>query len=498
MAYRSHTLQIMQNYFDSNDVRSRENPAALENQLLNLSAVPLENLDLRITRENSQALQTVPVNIDNQGVYYGGQVPPSAFTQVALTSVVGTKNGVNTTLSLYDDTLPVPTRINLGAPIYIPTPMMFSVIGVGDDRSKSFAVQYVQPGAFPISNKLTLWLDQIGLNEISVTLTITGTVTPKPAWFRERKKTTEVLTIDGQGAFISRNRWDSIDSIAIRGLPIGVRLRGWSMPFGLPASPDLFRPYSTPQDRDVLFPRYWQISSSENLLKEMYRAVGFTGLVSVNSYVYTDPLLGVAVEPNTYGLYTLSGTKLYYMDRREVIPMTMIDTGINIEPPFGLQIQLDITRTGTIRYIVLSGVPYSRAGNIVQYRYLMNGVSSILPDGSLGPANAGWRDGPPKSVSIPLLTTGDYLFTLQMQESTGIFTEDIVAWRNPVFTPLASIDISTMIDNPMDLAFDSYGALWVWNGVYAIPITIHYDAYVFDQDLQTVFTTDQYDSLTVT
>lgn len=497
--FRSHLLQIMQNYFDSTDVRSRENPVSLEAQLLNLAAAPLEDLSLRINRESALALQTTPLNIDNGGVYYAGRVPQAALTgpfQTTLNSVVGKLGSSTTTLSLYDDRLPIPSRISVGDPVPLANPLIFTVVGFGDSQNQSFATQYVAPGAFPIPNKLTVWADQIGLNQLSVTLTVVGETAPQPVWFAERRKTTEVLTINSEGAFITRNRWAQIDRIAIRGLPLGVRLRGWSIPFAMPACSDPARPYTTPEDRDVLYPRYWQISNSDNLLKEMYRAGGFTGLESVNSYLLTDALIDVAVEPNTYGLYAISQSKLYYTDRREVMP-NLAGTGLSVEPLFGLQVQWDISKVGAPRYVILSGIPYARAQNIFQYRYIVNGVNSILPDGSLGPIDRGWRGGAPATISIPLLNTGDYVFKLEMQDASGLTSVDVVPWKSAAFTPLKTIDISAVIDIPRGLAFDSYGTLWAWNGSFAIPITVRYDGYIFDANTQMIFTTDQWDSLQV-
>ena len=164
---KAYTQQVMQNYFDPTDRRSRENPTSLEAQLLNLAAGPIEDLDMRIARENSQTLQTVPLNIDNKGVYFAGQVPSSLITsptQTSLNSVIGSSNNVLRTLVPYDDRLPVPTRIEVGSPIALTNPVMFTVIGSGDDRTLGFTVQYATPGDFPVPNKLTLWVDQIGLD----------------------------------------------------------------------------------------------------------------------------------------------------------------------------------------------------------------------------------------------------------------------------------------------------------------------------------------------
>lgn len=515
MPFKSHLLQILMNYWDSTDVRSRENQTAIESQLLNMAAVELEDLQLRITRETSQSLQEVPTNIDSGGVYHSSTVPSSvvpALDATTFNSVQGMSGDVVSTLNPYDDTLPVPTRIEVDADgaIAISNPILFTLIGSGDPQAQMYTVQYVAPGTFPIPNQLTLWVDQPGLNTPQVELTITGETAPQPAWIAERRKTIEVVKITGEGHAVTRNRWAVIDKIAVRGLPLGTRLRGWSMPFALPATPDDARPYSTPEDRDILFPRYWQISNSEELLKELYRAGGFTGLETVNTYSLNNDLIDVAVEPNTNGLYAVSANTLYYADRREFMPDTSL-TGIPAEPMYGLQVAYDITKSGTIRYVTLSGVPYAAAENVAQYRYLVGidtsisesiggnaaFTNSILPDGSLGPLNFGWRGGPPQPISFPMLNIGDYQFRLECQDSSGTLTYDVVPWHNAMFMPLASLDLSNLIDVVAGLAFDSYGTLWIWNGSFAIPVTIHYDGYVYDPDTKKIFLTDSYDSVQI-
>jgi hypothetical protein len=499
MTIKSHTTQVLQNYLDATDVRSRENPTSLEAQLLNMAAVELDDLSIRVGRELSQSLQSVPLNIDNGGVYYSGQVPNSLITSDNLptfTNVIGKTGSTSVTLTPYDDTLPVPARVELGESVPLTDPILFTAIGTGDPQAQVYTVQSVTPGDLPIPNRLTFWVDQIGLNGMSLTLTIIGEIVPRPAWIAERKKTTEVVLIGGEGVTYSRNRWITIDSIAIRGLPLGVRLRAWSMPFALPAEPDPYRPYTTPQDRDVLFARYWQISNDENLLYEMYEADGFTGLEPAYSYSILEPLADIAVEPFTYGLYAASQTSLYYIDRREVMP-DLKSTGLSVEPLFGLQVVPDSTKSGPTRYVQLSGIAYGNANKILQYRYTVNGVHSILPNGALGPTNAGWRSGHPETVSFAMLNTGDYIFQLEMQDTDGNTTIDSVPYKNAAFAALKKIDISELVDNVAGIAFDSYGQLWIWTGSFAFPVIIHYDGYVFDSNTRELFITDKYDSLQV-
>lgn len=501
MNQKSHTLQIMQNYFDLTDVRSRANCTSLENQLLNLAAVELEDLDLRITRENSLLLQTVPANIDNEGVYFGGLVPPKYLTgpdQKTFNSVVGAIGTEHITLTPYNDTLPIPTRVsvNSSGSIAFPNPIVIDVIGEGDDISRTYTVKYANPGNFIVPNKLTLWIDQIGLHLINVIVTVTGQINPKPAWVSEQKETVELIQITEEGVAYSFNRWASISEIVVRNLPVGVRLRGWSLPFNLPAAPDTSRPSSTVEDRNVLYSRYWQIDNTNAWLNEMYEPGGFTELTIVNSYAISDTLVDVAVEPFTNGMFLASSSKLYYVDRREYFP-DLSNTGLFVEPLYGLQISRDDLKYGPITYVILKGVPYSGSGNIVQYRYVVNGVNSVLPDGSLGPINAGWRIGTPQAVSFPLLSTGDYIFQLQCQDNNGAITFDIVTFRNAAVTLLSTLDLSSSIDNIVGITFDSYGQLWVWNGSYIIPITLSHDGYVLDTDTGTIYTTEPFTSLQI-
>lgn len=506
--FRSHLTQIMQNYFDPSDVRSRENPYALENQLLNMAAVELENLILRIKRESSLTLQTVPTNIDNGGTYYSGRIPDEFVNnsnQNVLNSVVGTNGGVNTVLLPYDDTLPIPASVKIDTDVSaIPftDPIIFTVIGTGDSQKQDYPVQYAHPGELPIPNKLTLWLDQLGLNQVSVVVTITGETYPRPAWIAERFKTTETLSLTSEGAAYSRNRWQTIDKIAVRNLPTGMRLRGLGLAFNLPATPDISRPYTHPAYRDRLFPRYWVISNDDNRLEEDYLAVGFTGLEMLTLRAITDPLIDVAVEPNTNGLYAISQGSLYYLDRREVNPK-LIGTGIVVEPLFGLQVNQDPTTSGPNPYIVLSGAPYANSANIVQYRYLLSDPSNtqycILPDGSIlaKTDDAAWRGGTPQPVTIPLLMTGSYLFTLECQDNNGVVTSDSVPFQSQAFTPLVVVDISAIFDNIAGIAFDSYGKLWVWTGSFAIPVKIVYNGYVVDASNKVIYVTEPFDTLTI-
>lgn len=506
--HRSHLTQIMQNYFDHTDVRSRANSYAIENQLLNMTAVELESLITRIDRESRLSFQNVPINLDNGGIYYAGRVPDTfvvSDVQMSLNSVTGITGNAETLLHPYDDILPVPASIEIDTSIdavAMTNPIIFELIGEGDSLLQSYAVKYAAPGALLIPNQLTLWLDQLGLNQVSVTVTIVGETVPQPAWFAERSKTTEILTLNSEGVAATRNRWATIDRVAVRDLPTGVRLRGWGIPFALPACVDKARPYTDPAYRDRIFPRYWVISNDNNRLEEDFLAIGFTGLEMLTSRRLTDTLVDIAVEPNTNGLFAASETSLYYLDRRESMPL-LAGTGIITDPLFGLQISLDSTVEGSTPIVVLSGTPYARSSEIVQYRYTMtdptNILWGILPDGSIAHItnDVAWRVGVPQQVSLPLLVPGSYSFTLECQDTSGVVTIDLVPYQNQAFAPLAVLDLSKIIDNVQGIAFDSYNRLWIWTGSFAIPIKIHYDAYVFDSFGKIIYTTESHESLAI-
>jgi hypothetical protein len=92
---RSHLTQDLQNYFDPKDKRVREIPYTIDAQILNMAAVELEDLQFRINREHGRSFQTVPVNIDNTGVYYRGRIPASFdLSSPIINSVMGFINTV--------------------------------------------------------------------------------------------------------------------------------------------------------------------------------------------------------------------------------------------------------------------------------------------------------------------------------------------------------------------------------------------------------------------
>lgn len=507
MANRSHITQEMANYFDWSDVRAREIPYTMESQLLNLAAFELEDLGVRTVREENQSLTTVPTNIDNEGVYFGAALPPGLITttgQQTLTSVVGHVGMTSTTLTPYVDTLPVPSRVQVDTtidPIPFTNPILFTFNGIGTALPPSTATQYFNTVTeLPIPNQLTFWITDTNINQFGISILITGETAPRPVWVKQRHIDTEVLSITSQGATKSINRWAVINSISVKGLPVGGRVACYTMSFAIPGVSDTARPYTHPAYRKVLFDRYWTIVPE--FLQEVYMSE-FSGLEYVQSYHITDPLIDTAVEPNTSGLFAVSANTLYYIDRREPMPVNLASMALTTEPLYGLQACYDITKPGPTRYVQLTAVAYANFANMFQYRYLMTDPTDtqycILPNGAITPysASAGWRQTPPTTLSFPCVMDGEYLFQLQCQDLTGKLTYDSAPYLNLALSASASFNISGTIDVVKGIAYDSYGQLWVWNGLFAIPLRVHYDGYVLDSVNQIIYTTEQYDSLVI-
>jgi hypothetical protein len=62
-------------------------------------------------------------------------------------------------------------------------------------------------------------------------------------------------------------------------------------------------------------------------------------------------------------------------------------------------------------------------------------------------------------------------------------------------TPLAMISLGNIVPQVRGIAFDAYDKLWIWTGEFAIPVQIHYDAYVWVPATRTIYATDKYFSL---
>ena len=364
-SYRSHRTQVLLNYFDISDQRVREEPYSIDAQLLNTAAIALDDSQQRIAREiASRTLATCPTGIDNRGLYYMVKLPsdfPLAPGQTLLNQVIGTINSGSTSQNIavqpYDDRLPVPTGY-IADPsqtqVAMANPVLFDVTGTGDETASIWNPQSFGPFSLPIPNILTFWLEGVQGSQMALNIFVQGEEYPLPVWADQQEGASETITSSDEGFFTGIKIWQNISSIIVRGLPAGVRLRCWQMPFNLPAVPDATRPYTHPLFRDVLFDRYWLLSTSENLLKELYMMDNFSTLEYVQSYSMTTPLGAIAVEPNTWGILGASGTSLLYWDRREPLPGQLSAPAMTTEPLYGLNVKYDISQPGSTRYAILS------------------------------------------------------------------------------------------------------------------------------------------------
>lgn len=503
--FRSHLTQEMLNYFDQGDVRVREQKYTIDAQLLNVFAQQLELSDTRFNRElGSTRLVHCPVNIDNKGVYFqqplGSSFDYTVDHQVQAQLAAG---GVLTPLTAYDDILPIPTRVepdNRFSPVSIENPSLFSVSGIGLLQSQSWATQRVSNIVPTISGKVLFQLTAEGFNQIKVRIRITGQRAPQPAWASRRLVTSETLSMTSVGQLSSKFAWSVIDEIQITNLPVGATLSGQVGTLGLPRVLDSARPYTDSSNRDSQFPRYWTYDNG--LLKEEYLASNYQGFRYVQSYS-TAPINGIAVEPNTYGLFIAQGTTLLYMDRREPMPLSLSATALTVEPYYGLDVSIDETRTGPLRYVVLRPVEYAGFSNTSQYRYVIKtpqGSTYVLtPDGIMATftTTAGWRRGTPISLTIPLAQIGTYVITLQCVGPNNTILADSVPYPNLALTPKAQFDLSGIVPSISGLSFDDRGRLWVWSGEFALPLLFHYDAYVLDEDTQSIYLTDLVQGLVI-
>jgi hypothetical protein len=505
--FRSYLTQIFLNYFDDSDTRVREMPWTIDAQLLNSMAQSMEMSSMRINREiKGRYLTQCPLLLDNKGVYYSVKIPSSvvlptdsAGNLLPLSSVIGIDaKGGRHTLSLYDDTLPVPSRITLDTtamPVAMSNPVLFNITGNGNAQTISIQM--------PLPNVLTFWVEGMGSYIVAAaTATIKGWMFPKSPWVGSTVEDSETVTLIDIGSVESTYIWQDIDTITVNGLPPGATLTCYALPFNMPGVADPDRNYTDPGYRDFLFPRYWQVQ--DNLIVESYLRNRFAGFDYIQSYLAPWAPIDLAVEPNTYGLWVTDGTSLYYMDRREPIPTNLLETSIMIEPFYGLDAHYDPDYPGNIRYAELTPVAYTNSDNLVKYRYLEQdpaGNTYVLqPEmGTLATfsGSAGWRRGSPVQFSVPLNQTGTYYFTLEQMDDQNNIVRDVVPYSNPAFNPLATINASPAAPVIKGIAFDAHQRLWIWTGEVAVPVAIHYDGYVFDPTTTTVYLTDAYSSVSI-
>ena len=478
----SHNTQKMLNYFDVNDSRVRKNTASIDAQLLNLGASLLEDLEVRVDREQARNLREVPNNTDNRGVYYGAPLPASVDldpTDPFLDNVFGIINGIETSLMPFDDLLPQPGGVSLDSTrssFPLTSPILFSATGPQD------IITFNNIG-IPVPNTLSFWVS--GSETFSdIDVSISGYVFPVSPWMDKREVSTEILTIAGPGVYRTLNRWSTVTSVTFRGIPEGTVISGYSFEFNIPGSADLARPYSDWNSRDELYNRYWSVQNS--YLMESYASDYGGGLEYIRSYYSQYPLVDLAVEPNTYGLLLLSGANLLYIDRREPFPSNLSASGLKVSPNYGLNVHYDFTLSTTTRFVVLTPIPSQNASNVTQYRYRIqtpSGISYVLTsNGTLVPLTQldGWVSGLPVPITIPLVENGTYIFTLECIDSSATLSSDSRPWNAHMLKPLASVDLSPITSAPVGICYDSWNDLWCWDGTTAFPITLNCYSYVLD------------------
>ena len=486
----------MLNYFDRTDVRVREGKYSIDAQLLNVAAQELEMSDTRFNREiKASTLTECPANIDNKGIYFQ-QALPLSFDFTASHAVQAVINSTVTTLSLYNDLLPVPVAAVADprfAPQPLASPQVFSVSGAGDPVAQSWATQRVANPSIPMSGRLNLWLFGTGFNLVQVMVRITGQRAPKPAWASRQTITSETIKLTKFGAARSKFAWAEITEIQVSGLPIGVTISGQVGTFGAPYILDASRPYTDPRARDVLYDRYW--TYQDGMLQEQYLASNHSGFRYIQSYA-SAPVNGIAVEPNTYGLWVAQGTTLLYIDRREPLPTNLGATALTAEPYYGVKVAIDETQTGPLRAVVLQPVPYGQSDQVTQYRYLLqapNGTTyALTPDGvyaTLTPI-AGWRRGAPVSLTLPLAQIGTYVITLQCVGDGNVALADATPYANLALAPKAQFDLSGIVSSIEGLSFDDRGRLWVWTGTSVVALAFQHNAYTLDASTQAIYLTD--------
>lgn len=502
----SHLTQKLLNYFPDTDARIRENPISLGAQLLNAIAFQMENQQRKIDRElRALNLSDVPMNIDNEGVYYATRVPPSFVLPVNSQGVVDPpahvqgqiQSGPLVTLVPYDDTLPVPTRLSQETSLSVvalPNPKVIDTMGTGNPQSFSL-------GTLPVSNALLFRVTGMGPETTSISVSITGELDPAAVWPQDIHTKNEILTLSDDGFFQTDSVWSSVHDISINGLPVSCRMECFTLGVGLEVEPDPDRPFTHLAYRGVALPRYWQLH--DLLLLELYQRNRFSGFETFQTYHLPTHMVDMVVEPNTGGLLLTDGVSIFYADRRTPMPEHLAETGQVVEPAFGINVFYDYTRPGDTKYAIIQPIPGPQSASVTQYRYVVedpNGIVFVLlPSGILSQyqGSTGWTHGTPNSVSFPLTTVGTYVISLETLGTFNVKTVDTFPYGNFALTPLATISLANLVPSIQGIAFDAYDRLWAWTGSFAVPIKIHYDAFIWVPETRTIYATDKYTELVI-
>lgn len=483
--YKSHLLQELLNYFDRNDIRVRENPFTIDAQLLNLLAVGVEQIQLKLARESKINLES-PCNIDNGGVYYGFTSAQPFLTEVS--TVTGIINGTQTVFTEFDDTLPVPSELSISNNTYqLSNPILMSFIGTGDLINESI-------GVLPYPEKLNFFVSGIPSTLPNIDVAITGYKYPKPLWLADQQLYTEVVTINNIGLFSTINKWAEVTGICVRGLPVNLNIDCYAHMFTIPYKADLDRPVTTASQRGSKYSRYWLNKPATSDVQELKVETPMSGFDPIQSYKTSLGLLDLTIEPNTYGMYAINSSKLLYFDRREAMPNGTNAMALTVDPLVGINIQRDFSdQTGFVT-VIITPVLYPSSTKLLQYRIYFQdptGNKTVVTfDGSWlsYTPNNGWRNILPTSFSIMLPASGNYIFTIQSQDTAGNLTTDSYLYNYLSLNALASLDI-TSLGTVKGICFDSNDLLWIWDGTTASQIDLLYNSYSADVDSNILYLT---------
>lgn len=502
----SHKVQEMLNYYDVNATRLRTYPYTVDAQILNIAGNAMEDLDLRYQREvKARFLTNCPLHLDNQGLYTAARLPntftpPDEGTNPPLNLVTGLRQGQWSTLPLYDDRVPTATRISIDTTRKVTA---FSAAQIFDWISDG-RIQYLLTPALtlPIPSKLSLWLD--GLNAPgAIDILITGIAYPRSAWQSRRTLTSETVSYrQAEGLLTTRTVWYSIESIVVRNAPVGAHLAVWHMPFNLPSVLDAARPYTHSNYRGKLFDRYW--TRAGNWLNETFYGGTSVGFANVTSYGIPEPIEDIAIDPSAYTLLAVSTSKLYTIDRRAVMPGRLELTAITSDPVFSVNVVSDPgTPSATARYVEFQVLAHDAETTPRSFRFILEdpngGVVCVDAKGNFitYSGGSGWSSGAPRNVTIPLQVEGTYVVTLESIDMAGLLTADRFPYPNLNVNVVSTLDLTTILPEAKGIARDSLEQLWIWTGTYAIPVQLHFDAYIYDSNSRTVFLTDPFEQVKV-
>src|SRR3954447_9925413 len=500
---RSFLLQYLLNYFDDYDQRIRRGTSTIDAQLLNPFARHLEELQMRLKREYSVLdLRRAPLNIDNQGTYYKVQIPETyVFDATADGSLVPPTIRVFTaeqrwTIAReYDDILPVPAGLEIsGDSIQCPTLFVHDAEGNGLEQE-----YYLGSINFP--NYLYLTLEGLDANEHFVEVLIEGYTAPRTISLTGQNVTVEKLILDEHEIVRTRQPWAFIKRLTVRDLPAGARLRIAIAPSAFAKQLEHDRPYHHPVFRDQPLQRHWSLKNGRLFEEAFINRI--SGYENIQSYYCTPPMNAFALEPNTTGIFTVSGNAIYYSDRLEMMPERLTETQIYREPLYNILVNYDEAAGNDIHKVMLEPVQNASSSLSVRFRWIMETPSGakycVGPDGSLIKffQHSGWRQGQPKLLSIPLAERGTYRFVIETADIDGEIFEDVAVYANLTFNPMFRVDISDLLPAAKQLVFDYNQRLWVWTGEAMVPLRLIYHNFVFDQDTRSVYLTQPYDHVEI-